>query len=61
VLSTLDRIYLPDARIHTGGAAGDASSCGVDAAKLSILDLAGNLLPDWDAAGAYSRPLLSST
>jgi hypothetical protein len=53
VLGTLDRVYLPDAAIHTAGEPGDAASCGLPAAKVRILDLAGNLMRDWDAVAAF--------
>ena len=53
VLGTLDRVYLPDATIHTAGEPGDAASCGLPAAKVRILDLAGNLMRDWDAVAAF--------
>ena len=53
VLGTLDRVYLPDAAIHTAGEPGDAATCGLPAAKVRILDLAGNLMRDWDAVAAF--------
>ena len=53
VLGTLDRVYLPDAAIHTAGEPGDAASCGLPAANVRILDLAGNLMRDWDADAAF--------
>lgn len=54
-LTALDRIYLPDAAIHTAGVPGEASSCGVVASKLKILDLAGNLLADWPAVARFGE------
>jgi hypothetical protein len=55
VLNTLDRIYLNDAAIHTAGAPGEAAGCGVDASRLAILDLAGNLMPDWPAVARFGE------
>jgi len=55
VLSKVDRLYLPDTRIHTAGAPGEAAACGVAASKLAILDLAGNLMPDWPAVARFGE------
>ena len=53
VLDTLDRVYLPDARVVSAGEPGDASSCGLNPERLKILDLAGNLLPDWASISRF--------
>ena len=55
VLGTIDRVYLPDAAIHTAGEPGDASSCGLPSEQVQILDLAGNLFKDWSAVAAFGR------
>ena len=54
-LAALDRVYLPDAAVATAGAPGEASGCGLVAARVRLMDLSGNLMRDWPAVARFGE------
>jgi hypothetical protein len=54
-LAALDRVYLPDAAVATAGAPGEASECGLVAARVRLMDLSGNLMRDWPAVARFGE------
>jgi len=54
-LAGMDRVYLPDAAVASAGDPGEASSCGVPAARVRILDLGGNLMADWPSVARFGE------